>query len=563
MKPHRPFSLLCFFLITVLLIPAYCQVAWGFGSPIDRKTRKAEEMQFLDKEIVIIPQLNKLTVGYGKHEDISYYFTKTLERLFFQDKTVKAKVTEIDFHDDGISLNLNHEILGPGQIRYHFLNPDQLETVTETVINEIILSALSKEINLKVVCDKKTKVFHLNTSNHLPQTAERLYMKIGEAEQQGYKKCGFCFVRMLYLPELSLEVAMEREMAGKFRYYNPISHDLDRQTELQKMGEKILRNWPFELIGYNYSFQLVESPYFNAVALPTGRVFVTSALFDSLEDKEEMEAILVHEIAHIEGRHSLISYKKNLSAMQSAQALAAIGGALAGAAAASGKNWQAGIAAGFAVLALTAQQLQNRVYPKELEREADSIAILHFQLQGKSKNELRKIFQKLGFLNLMEYGHPDIESPTHPYLAERIARVNNCRSVYFGNEKSYLLKRSNKTPIQMDIKCQTIFDKENKLSIYLNDYSLIERAVKDFYLDEIKLSVRDKNGNHTFLLDRDLIARDVWGAHLTFNRTYSSKPQHPLEDIGNISLVIHYKNEKPGGDPIFEDFRFVEGKISF
>ena len=76
---------------------------------------------------------------------------------------------------------------------------------------------------------------------------------------------------------------------------------------LQDVGEALLPN--VRRPGIRYEFRLVESPAVNAFALPGGRVFVTTAMFDALESEAELAAVLGHEIAHVDLRHCVERYQ--------------------------------------------------------------------------------------------------------------------------------------------------------------------------------------------------------------------------------------------------------------
>ena len=56
----------------------------------------------------------------------------------------------------------------------------------------------------------------------------------------------------------------------------------------------------FRSRGYRYRFQVVDSDDINAFAVPTGYIFMTRGLLESLESDNEVAAILAHEIAHVE-----------------------------------------------------------------------------------------------------------------------------------------------------------------------------------------------------------------------------------------------------------------------
>ncbi len=61
-----------------------------------------------------------------------------------------------------------------------------------------------------------------------------------------------------------------------------------------------------------YHFAVLDTPEINAFAAPGGYIFVTKGMIDSLENEEELAAILAHEIGHAAAKHSLKSIKSAL-----------------------------------------------------------------------------------------------------------------------------------------------------------------------------------------------------------------------------------------------------------
>ena len=55
--------------------------------------------------------------------------------------------------------------------------------------------------------------------------------------------------------------------------------------------------------------QVVDSPEINAVSAPGGYVFLTTGLLKSLEDEDELAAVLAHETAHVSERHGVKAIK--------------------------------------------------------------------------------------------------------------------------------------------------------------------------------------------------------------------------------------------------------------
>ena len=241
------------------------------------------------------------------------------------------------------------------------------------------------------------------------------------------------------------------------------------------------------------------------------------------------------------------------------QLLAVAAGTLAATAAASSHYHMEGIL-NAAVIGSMAITIMTIGYNKDFEREADSMAALYFDIHRKDKNNLMAIFKKLQFINLRLGLHPNIKNRSHPDLRERIDRAKRTRFLYFGKEKSYVFKREEKPPIQLDLICQRIYGKEHKIDIYINDRSLLHVFHNPQGKVITSLSIKNNNVSHEFTLNDNFVTEDVWGAYLTFKK----EGREFLQDIKTVTLSVklipdngnaHLKEE--------QNFRFVEGKIQF
>ncbi len=57
--------------------------------------------------------------------------------------------------------------------------------------------------------------------------------------------------------------------------------------------------------GIEYQFHVLRSPHINAHALPGGQIYVTTAMLEFVESEAELAAVIGHEIAHVDLRHSI------------------------------------------------------------------------------------------------------------------------------------------------------------------------------------------------------------------------------------------------------------------
>lgn len=76
----------------------------------------------------------------------------------------------------------------------------------------------------------------------------------------------------------------------------------ERSQYLARIGRKVA--FASSNIALPYSFEVIKEEEMNALALPGGPVFMTSGLFDKLDD-DELAVVLGHEIAHITARHGV------------------------------------------------------------------------------------------------------------------------------------------------------------------------------------------------------------------------------------------------------------------
>lgn len=61
-----------------------------------------------------------------------------------------------------------------------------------------------------------------------------------------------------------------------------------------------------------YEFHVLDSPVTNAFALPGGQIFLYQGLLDAMQSEAELAAVLGHEIAHVDSRHSIERFQYEL-----------------------------------------------------------------------------------------------------------------------------------------------------------------------------------------------------------------------------------------------------------
>ena len=138
-----------------------------------------------------------------------------------------------------------------------------------------------------------------------------------------------------------------------------------RAALVSEVGQRLVRaseaaGSPY---GANFSFTLLEDDAVNAFALPGGPIFITTALFDKLENEAQLAGVLGHEIGHVIHRHSA----QHMAKGQLGQWV--VGGIMVGASGEDGAGRMAGVAA-----AIANQAIQLR-HSREAESQSDHTGI--------------------------------------------------------------------------------------------------------------------------------------------------------------------------------------------
>lgn len=317
-----------------------------------------------------------------------------LKKALFPVKSDKAvTLTDVDFGKDSIKTSFIDEKGKNGRIKFYFREAFSDELIAKALpvmFNSAFQLGKSEKPFIRFVGNTESKIFHSYGCNHLPNKEHRiLFATRAEAEKAGYRECPVCFKIAPEIPHFHEERALGMEMAAHLRYYYPLSVKGELQKKLQHIGEKVIANWPFPLKGYCYEFHVLESDDLNAWAVPTGLIFVTSELLNTVESSEELEAILAHEIAHIERRHGYAQYENvKLSGLAK--------GILTAMAVAAGEDTRT---LEFAdAIYNVATQLVLLGYSRGNEREADIFAKLYLRKNGKNQQKFLVALKKIKYL---------------------------------------------------------------------------------------------------------------------------------------------------------------------
>ena len=368
------------------------------------------------RDLVLRPTFEGRRKVYLDMADDSIFVLHRGNRLFPLRESETVRITDADPKGDHIELELRSTRLGRGRVDFYGRAPTAQDF--EGWLDEVFEVSTPEAEFQRYIGNRQSQTLHIRGANHLPEVADRqLFTTEGDALGLGYQRCGVCFVPN---PDVS-NYATERSLAMmslqqvQSTYYPLVDKKL--QEYVQSIGRRVLARWPVPLKGYRYRFQVVDSDDINAFAVATGYIFMTRGLVESLETDDEVAAILAHEIAHVESRHSYRIWRN----AQRAATVARIVGLFAG----GTKNVADDIVA--AMTSFTAQ-LFIAGHGRDRERESDLFASYYLNEAGVGDQPLLNSFRKLKFAR-------DARDPfgegsgglfaTHPHIEERLAKASD------------------------------------------------------------------------------------------------------------------------------------------
>lgn len=159
-------------------------------------------------------------------------------------------------------------------------------------------------------------------------------------------------------------------LGGKVLFNDPMS------AYTGKVARELLKNNP--TLASKVRVYIVKSPYVNAFATSEGAVFINVGLLAQLENEAQLAFVLAHELVHVDKRHVLDEFKKDVEISR-------------------GKGV-------YRDLNNTEKFLARSAYSKEKEEEADELGFLDYY--EKSRYRYSAI---AGVFDILKYGHLPID----------------------------------------------------------------------------------------------------------------------------------------------------------
>jgi Zn-dependent protease with chaperone function len=468
----------------------------------------------------------KVYVAVG---DKTAYYIHDQSRLFPVRKAEKVTITSVNRKTEYIDVSYSHPKLGKGKIRiYDASTPEMFDAVIHSAFGE----AGESNSKAKYIANKNSGFVHFAGCNHLPEEEDRVEISEVDIQSGKYTKCSLCFYNVPRVSGFDLEMRLGNFVAGQVQMQNALVTDDKIQARVRAAGQRVLSKWIMPLKGYNYKFFAVDSDVTNAFAAPGGKIYITNSLLDSLESEEELEAVLAHEVAHVELRHG---YRQFRSA-EKAAAWGAFAAALLG-----GVNNQAA----FDLVNLISQLASSIVlsgHSRRYESEADAMAFMYFEANklGKGKSSFRNVLRKLQYNQ--DFYQPEKQGnsflASHPEIAARIDAIEKSEmKVFSGDDVFYGYNNEGELVATVSFQAQRVYQgNANPDDSGLQVIALVETTSALGVNERIK-DIKILSNAGVLLLDNkentEILPNDAVGA------SFVSKTQRNLvETINNIELKM-------------------------
>jgi beta-barrel assembly-enhancing protease len=216
------------------------------------------------------------------------------------------------------------------------------------------------------------------------------------------------YVAMSKDQEVALGLQAAPELEQQFGGVDP---DQQSQALVEEVCADLIQANNLEETGYPFDCTLLaDSQTINAFALPGGQVYITAALFDQLENVDQLAGIMGHEIGHAVARHS---------AQQMAKAQLTQG--LTGAAVIAAYDPDDPSTQQTAAVAALIGQVINMKFGRDDELQSDVLGVRYMAEAGYNPCEMLTVMQILA-----EAGGPNRQPEffsTHPNPDNRMENI--------------------------------------------------------------------------------------------------------------------------------------------
>jgi len=506
-----------------------------------------EKENYEGKQFVLRKIINHSTIFYADPPlDTSMVYAQYEDnRIFLYRKDRLLEIKKLKFKDSDNLIILEYFCNVTGKQEIKFISPKGngiSKNVFEALFSRLFTLPSDSSDYEYYMIDTTKATIHLRGANHIPVTSFAVSQNDLDSLED-YKLCKACFNKQTSIPDLDEELALSRAIAVEYRIYNQIIVIDSLQDYIKAIGKRVLSNWPLPLRGYDYDFIVVKNKNPNALALPAGTIFIHSSLIELAGDEKELEAVLAHEIAHVELRHGYRQVRKAKKDKLLGKIFSAATGVVVGLATDDAEAGQ--VAMDIAtIISEISTIIAIQGYSRDSEREADELSSLYmFNKSGKQENiHLCNILNKLKYFSgFSESNFKEGALDSHPAIITRIKRLRNLKFTYYDS------------PIEL-VGIDSL-DRE-VITAYIHFVTsgsyekYIGRATgyKKRYLTSVYLSLASTEYLYSVQEIKDF-SMGVGDQHINFD----NKDDTPMAPLTKVSCVFSAETKKP---IILENFAF-------
>lgn len=226
------------------------------------------------------------------------------------------------------------------------------------------------------------------------------------------------------------EIAIDKQHAPhQFSSDYGVTQDTALNQYLESVGMQIAQTSHRPHMPYN--FQIVNATYVNAYAFPGGSIAATRGILLEMENEAELAALIGHEVAHVNARHSA----ERATRSQVAGILASTAAIITSQSDYSEYTEIVNTLGGMGAGALLAR------YSRDNEREADELGLEYMVKSGQNPQGMVELMEMLNGTKQREPSIIERMFSSHPMSSERyqtaVDQVNN----QYGAEKKRPLNR--------------------------------------------------------------------------------------------------------------------------
>ena len=214
-----------------------------------------------------------------------------------------------------------------------------------------------------------------------------------------------------YVPYSLKDVASRHTLAALDRtILNPTKLDEDVQQRLTQRFESVFNALHLDHPDFNTQFRYTDEMGANAFALPNGTIVFTDQLVALVNNNEEqLSAILLHEIGHVNEQHSMRLIAETIA---TTVVITYFFGDVSGV---------------FETFMGASNTLINNQFSQKLETEADDFALEHANAAGLTPEDFANALESLASASPEESDINKLLS-SHPMLKERIEKARAAQS---------------------------------------------------------------------------------------------------------------------------------------